>query len=80
MENFGNLSHFKRNGIRNFAGDFGVGLLDDSTRHFQKRTFGESPSGKAPKTLVSSKMHFSKDARFRNRSTFYNPFASMKPH
>ena len=37
--------------LKNFDRNFGDGILDDCRRHYDKRTFAQSPSGKPPETL-----------------------------
>ena len=41
--------------LKNFDRNFGDGILDDCRRHYDKRTFAQSPSGKPPETLEPQK-------------------------
>ena len=41
--------------MKNFDRNFGDGILDDCRRHYDKRTFAQSPSGKPPETLEPQK-------------------------
>ena len=67
--------------LKNFDRNFGVGLPDYCRRHFDKRTFAQSPPGKAPETLESQNwcVIFFKVGRFhRNGATFWQSIFFLK--